>query len=47
MKKHEAEIKEQRAPALHAVKNLKQKEGRVEKERVKTGVPGFDDLFEK
>jgi len=45
--KHEAEIKEQRAPALHAVENLKQKKGFVEKERVKTGVPGFDDLFAK
>lgn len=44
---HEAEIKEQRAPALHAIINLKQKLGRVEKERVKTGVPGFDALFSK
>lgn len=42
---HEAEIKEQRAPALHAVQNLKQKDGRTPKGHIKTGVPGFDALI--
>ena len=44
---HEAEIKEQRAPVLHAIRNLKQKQGKIESDRVKTEIPGFDKLFEK
>jgi len=43
---HEAEIKEQRAPALHVVTNLKQKKGKSVKEHIQTGVPGFDDLLD-
>ncbi len=43
---HEAQIKEQRAPALHALSKLKQKVKLV-KEYVKTGVTGFDDLFDQ
>jgi len=47
IKKHEAEIKNQRAPALHAVKNMKQKQEKHVREHIQTGVPGFDKLFEK
>ncbi len=41
----EAQIKEQRAPAKHIINKIpnKRKKGR---EYIKTGVPGFDDLFE-
>jgi len=46
IKLHEAEIKEQRAPALHVVQNLKQKGGKVPKGHIRTGVPGFDDLLD-
>lgn len=49
IKKHESEIKEQRAPALHAIKNLKQKseKEKIVSEHIKTGVPGFDELFDR
>jgi len=43
---HEAEIKEQRAPAQHIIK-IKQKRGTPHiDEYIRTGVPGFDELFE-
>jgi hemerythrin-like metal-binding protein len=47
IEKHEAEIKEQRASVLHVVNNLKEKDRKIEKERIATGIPGFDKLFEK
>ena len=47
IEEHEAEIKEQRAPALHVINNFKQKKERPAKEHVKTGVPGFDKLLDK
>ena len=47
IKRSEAEIMEQRAPALHIVSKLKQKQGRPVKEHIKTGIPGFDNLFER
>ena len=46
IKKSEAQILEQRAPIEHAINNLKEKEGKIAKDRVKTEVPGFDELFE-
>lgn len=45
IKPHEAEIKEQRAPLKHVVKNTKDKMIGKPKEYIQTGVPGFDDLF--
>jgi KaiC/GvpD/RAD55 family RecA-like ATPase len=47
IKKSDVEIMEQRAPILHVVKNLDEKQGKLSKEHIKTGVPGFDDLFDK
>ena len=44
---HEAQIKEQRAPAKHVVDNLKEKTSTTSKKYIETGVPGFDDLLEK
>ena len=48
IKDHEAQILEQRAPAHHAIKTLKDKK-KIKKGKEKfvlTGVPGFDNLFE-
>jgi circadian clock protein KaiC len=44
---HIAQIKDQKASALHAIQNLKQKEGFKPKEHVNTGIAGFDKLFDK
>lgn len=44
---HEAQILEQRAPAAHAIASVPAKGGHAAKSYVKTGVPGFDALFEK
>jgi len=45
IEEHEAQILEQRAPAKHAVENLKEKKAKPGRNYVKTGVPGFDELF--
>lgn len=46
LSKSQAEIKKQRAPIIHAVKEEKhQKKVRAD-EFIKTGIPGFDELFE-
>lgn len=47
IKGFEAEIKEQRAPALHAVNILKEKSGKVSTSHIKTDIPGFDQLLDK
>ncbi|MDO8622886.1 MAG: gas vesicle protein GvpD [archaeon] len=46
LKSHEAQILEQRAPAAHIL-NLKEKERKINKNYVDTGIPGVDELFEK
>ncbi|MFH1450833.1 MAG: ATPase domain-containing protein [archaeon] len=43
---HEAQIIEQRAPATHAIENTRHKPNDKREPNIKTGVPGFDDLFE-
>ncbi|HIH10855.1 TPA: AAA family ATPase [Candidatus Woesearchaeota archaeon] len=46
LSKSQAEIKKQRAPLIHVIKEEKhQKEVRAD-EFIKTGIPGFDELFE-
>ena len=50
LQEHEAQILEQRAPAHHVVKTLKDKKLKIkkgEKQYIFTGVPGFDDLLEE
>ena len=47
IKSHKAQILEQRAPIKHISKlELKEKVRKGEKEYIKTGIPGFDELFE-
>ncbi len=46
IEKHQAQILEQRAPATHVLK-LKGKKGEISKKFILTGIPGFDELFEK
>lgn len=45
IKKSEAEILEQRAPISHAVSSSKEKEGKLSKDNIKTGISGFDELI--
>lgn len=49
IRKHEAQILEQRTPIKHIVETFKHKpkSNINEKKYILTGVPGFDDLFEK
>ncbi len=44
---HHAQILEQRAPAKHVAEKLKNKKKTKQDNRIKTGVPGLDMLFEK
>jgi len=46
IKKSDAEIIEQRAPIEHLVNNLKEKQTKLGKGYVKTGIEGFDELFD-
>jgi len=46
LKKHEAELLKQRAPAAHVLENANHKETQKADEFLKTGIPGFDALFE-
>lgn len=47
IQKHEAQIKEQREPISQALEGIEEPVERKKHEFIKTGVPGFDDLFEK
>lgn len=48
IEEHHAQILEQRAPAKHVIEHVKDKKsGKIVKNYVTTGIPGFDDLFEK
>lgn len=47
LKMQEADIMTQRAPILHVINELRQKQGKSIKTHIQTGVPGFDELFEK
>jgi circadian clock protein KaiC len=46
IKPHEAEILEQRAPIKKTIEKFKDKTGKITNKYIKTGIPGFDDLFE-
>jgi KaiC/GvpD/RAD55 family RecA-like ATPase len=47
LKKHEAQVKEQRAPITHTVDTAKHAPDHKPDEFITTGVPGFDELFEQ
>lgn len=46
IQKHEAQIKEQREPISQALEGIEESVEKKKHEFIKTGVPGFDDLFE-
>lgn len=46
IKESQARILEQRAPAKHISDRIKDSKRKSNKEYIKTGIPGFDDLFE-
>lgn len=47
IKKSEAEIIEQRAPIAHVVNGSKEKQGKIGKDYVFTGIEGFDELLQQ
>ncbi len=47
LKKHEGQVKEQRAPISHKVKTSNHQPDHKPSDFVNTGVDGFDDLFDK
>ena len=46
LKKHEAQIQKQRSPISHAVRHVKKTKRKKVVEFIRTGIPGFDELFE-